>query len=393
VAGSLLHAVGLPELVTHSEDDYVAAALRLAGDPDELTALREKLIRNRPDAPLFDIQAYTRNIERAFEHMAELYDSGSVPETFAVGDLGEAKPRVASSRRTTAAKRKQTTPAVELSAKPKTPASTVKRSAAPSASGSPRIAYEACPLCDSGNFEHVKTVDCSRHECYSRILPPTMSWNCCNACGHVFTEGYFTEEAAAVIFSKAVPQQTVGHEIDKHRRISARIVERVSTIMPSGDWLDVGFGNGSLLFTADEWGYRSVGLDLRAANIEAMQKLGYEVYCTPIEELDSSGRFSVISMADVLEHIPMPKGALAAAHRLLRPNGVLFLSMPNSDTIIWRIMDASNNNPYWPEIEHYHNFSRARLYALLEEAGFSPRAYTVSERYPTCMEVIAMKRG
>ncbi|MEJ2124329.1 MAG: class I SAM-dependent methyltransferase [Alphaproteobacteria bacterium] len=124
-----------------------------------------------------------------------------------------------------------------------------------------------------------------------------------------------------------------------------------------------------------------------------MQKLGYEVYCTPIEELDTPGRFSVISMADVLEHIPMPKGALAAAHRLLRPGGVLFLSMPNSETIIWQIMDASNNNPYWPEIEHCHNFSRTRLYALLEEFGFTPRSYSISDRYPSCMQVIAIKQG
>jgi 2-polyprenyl-3-methyl-5-hydroxy-6-metoxy-1,4-benzoquinol methylase len=97
-------------------------------------------------------------------------------------------------------------------------------------------------------------------------------------------------------------------------------------------------------------------------------------------------------MADVLEHMPYPKAGLKAAHRLLRPGGVLFVSMPNMDSMVWRALDASGSNPYWGEIEHYHNFTRQRLYALLDEQGFSPVHYDISERYRCCMEVIAEKR-
>jgi protein O-GlcNAc transferase len=53
---------------------------------------------------------------------------------------------------------------------------------------------------------------------------------------------------------------------------------------------------------------------------------------------------------------------------------------------------VNNANPYWGEIEHYHNFSRARLYTLLEEFAFKPQSYGISERYRACMEVIATKR-
>jgi hypothetical protein len=62
------------------------------------------------------------------------------------------------------------------------------------------------------------------------------------------------------------------------------------------------------------------------------------------------------------------------------------------ESMVWRAMDASDANPYWGEIEHYHNFSRSRLYALLEEQGFTPLQYAVSERYRGCMEVIATRR-
>ena len=81
-------------------------------------------------------------------------------------------------------------------------------------------------------------------------------------------------------------------------------------------------------------------------------------------------------MADVLEHMPFPKTGLIAARRLLAPGGALFLSMPNMDTMVWRLLHANKVNPYWGEIEHYHNFSRKRLYALLESTAFSQRSMT-----------------
>ena len=98
-------------------------------------------------------------------------------------------------------------------------------------------------------------------------------------------------------------------------------------------------------------------------------------------------------MADVLEHIPFPKVALVAAHKLVAQNGVLFFSMPNMDSMVWRLLHANGVNPYWGEIEHYHNFSRRRLYALLKSHSFRPAEYSVSERYRVCMEVIAIKEG
>jgi hypothetical protein len=54
----------------------------------------------------------------------------------------------------------------------------------------------------------------------------------------------------------------------------------------------------------------------------------------------------------------------------------------------WRLLDASDSNPYWGEIEHFHNFSRKPLYALIEDMGFTVVQYGISERYRICMEVM-----
>ncbi|MGW6576595.1 class I SAM-dependent methyltransferase [Streptomyces sp. NPDC054945] len=255
----------------------------------------------------------------------------------------------------------------------------------------PRLLYDACPLCVAPEISVLRNGDCSGHPLYKPVIAPTMVWMRCAACGHVFTDGYFSDEVCAEIFSSTNPNQQPGAGFEQNRYISARIVERVARYVADGCWLDVGFGNGSLLFTAEEWGFEPQGLDLRPSTAEGLRRLGIEAHCADLTQLDAPGRYSVISLADVLEHMPYPGEGLVAAHRLLREDGVLFASMPHYDSAVWRLLDAGGANPYWGELEHFHNFSRPRLYALLAEHGFEPVHYAVSERYRACMEVIARR--
>jgi protein O-GlcNAc transferase len=69
VAGSILHAAGLPQLVTSTLAEYEATALRLAGDRAELDMLRARIQKSRMEGPLFDTPRFTHTIETAFEWM------------------------------------------------------------------------------------------------------------------------------------------------------------------------------------------------------------------------------------------------------------------------------------------------------------------------------------
>ena len=79
VAASLLRAVGLPELITETQEQYEALAIELVLDPDRLRALREKLEQNRLSTQLFDTAGYTRNLEAAFDSMYQRYLSDLLP--------------------------------------------------------------------------------------------------------------------------------------------------------------------------------------------------------------------------------------------------------------------------------------------------------------------------
>lgn len=84
VAGSLLRAVGMPELVTESSEQYEQTALALGRDPQRLIALRQKLRNNRDTSALFDLPKLTGNIEAAYARMWQTWLSGERPTAFSI---------------------------------------------------------------------------------------------------------------------------------------------------------------------------------------------------------------------------------------------------------------------------------------------------------------------
>ena len=80
VAGSLLLNVGLPDLVTHTQEAYETLVLALANDSGRLAAIRQQLQEALASAPLFDSQRYTRGLEAAYEAMWQRFESGLAPD-------------------------------------------------------------------------------------------------------------------------------------------------------------------------------------------------------------------------------------------------------------------------------------------------------------------------
>jgi predicted O-linked N-acetylglucosamine transferase (SPINDLY family) len=89
VAASVLSAVGLPELITHSAEEYEALALKLARNPALLGEIKAKLKRNRASYPLFDSARFTRHIEAAYTTMWERWQRGDAPKSFSVEPYSE----------------------------------------------------------------------------------------------------------------------------------------------------------------------------------------------------------------------------------------------------------------------------------------------------------------
>lgn len=87
VGASLLTAIGFPELITHTSDDYLALALKLATNPRKHAALREQLAANRLTQLLYDTTLFARHIEAAYLEMWQRHQAGLSPAHIVVPSL------------------------------------------------------------------------------------------------------------------------------------------------------------------------------------------------------------------------------------------------------------------------------------------------------------------
>jgi len=84
VAASLLNAIGLPELITHTQEEYEALAIELAMNPQKLAQIKLKLANNRLTTALFNTPLFTKNLEAAYSEMYQRYQAGLPPEHIAI---------------------------------------------------------------------------------------------------------------------------------------------------------------------------------------------------------------------------------------------------------------------------------------------------------------------
>ena len=84
MAGSLLQTAGLTDLITTSLADYEARAIQLASTPGTLANLKNQLMTQRDESPLFDTARFTRHLETAFLEMMERHRRGLTPQDFHV---------------------------------------------------------------------------------------------------------------------------------------------------------------------------------------------------------------------------------------------------------------------------------------------------------------------
>ncbi len=82
MAGSLMTAIGAPELACRASDEYEATAVDLALNPSKLEALKERIVEGRKS--LFDTSRFVRNLESAYTHMVDISRRGRAPESFRI---------------------------------------------------------------------------------------------------------------------------------------------------------------------------------------------------------------------------------------------------------------------------------------------------------------------
>ena len=84
VAGSLLNAIGLSELITYTKKEYENKAIELASNAKLLAEIKNKLNKNKNTKPLFNTELFTNNLESAYKEIYKRYLSGKNPSNLEI---------------------------------------------------------------------------------------------------------------------------------------------------------------------------------------------------------------------------------------------------------------------------------------------------------------------
>lgn len=131
-------------------------------------------------------------------------------------------------------------------------------------------------------------------------------------------------------------------------------------------WLDVGCDHGFFLDDVRRYIPRVAGIELSARARAYAQRIGLDV----VRDMSQlSGTFDVVSMWHVLEHIETPNVLLEELRRVMSPNAVLTLRVPDIASTFARLL-GSRWIWFQPQNHAVHYTQRA-LHTLLERSGFS----------------------
>lgn len=156
----------------------------------------------------------------------------------------------------------------------------------------------------------------------------------------------------------------------EQRALQARkILEAVREVKPSGRLLDVGAASGILVEQAGQMGFTAAGIEpSRHLAAEAMRR-GLEIHLGTFPHPKVTGLFDVVTLIDVIEHVPTPIGLLRDMASHLAPAGVGVVTTPNVESLVARTLGRR----WWHfRVAHIGYFSRRTLLRALDEAGLVP---------------------
>lgn len=242
----------------------------------------------------------------------------------------------------------------------------------------------ACPLCGEdrptvlgtrGNREYFGADPAASPHISTKVVQ-------CLACDFIYTNPMIRgmEHLESAYYSDPARYQATA-EGDPAKMFRSRL-DILARTGAGGDLLDVGAGKGEFLAEARARGWRAVGIEpSEKFCAHARERHGVEVEAGFLGESEVFGgrRFDAITFNHVIEHVDSPVGLLRRAAGLLKPDGVVFVEVPNCGSHLLRLADAyfrlkglgwsSRLSPLHPPF-HRYGYTALSLGFLLEKAGF-----------------------
>jgi SAM-dependent methyltransferase len=193
----------------------------------------------------------------------------------------------------------------------------------------------------------------------------------CQQCELGFRASRIDEDDLAHLYAD-LDVEVYQSELRGRRATANRHLDIVRRYCSPSRLLDVGCASGLFLRSAADLGWSVVGVEpSKALSRLAKENLDGrgEVIATTLQTAGlSKSDFDVVTLWDVLEHVPQPGEFLQTAASLLKPSGHLFVNVPDLDSLQARLLRAR-----WPLLlpEHLNYFNRRSLTYCGTQAGLA----------------------
>lgn len=193
----------------------------------------------------------------------------------------------------------------------------------------------------------------------------------CKNCGLVFIHP-FTHADVEIVdgYSNAIDQEYVS-QIDYRIKTFEKCMDKVEAVtgLNSGRILDLGAAAGAFVKVAERHGWNATGVEPCGFLVRwAMEKLDLEqMHTGTLDRMEFSERFDIITMWDVLEHVPDPSNTIYMAKKLLNDGGYIVTNLPDISALLPRLMGAR-----WPFYAscHLYYYTPETIDYLMNKHGF-----------------------
>src|SRR3972149_3298048 len=158
--------------------------------------------------------------------------------------------------------------------------------------------------------------------------------------------------------------------------------EEIERHMKTGRLLDIGCCRGFFLANFVESGIDYFGIEPRRQICqEAEDKVGKDrIFCGTLKESNfPDSHFDIVTMINLIEHLPNPRENLIEVNRIMKKGGLLFIETPNAGSIVARLLGK-----HWHaflEGEHHYFFTKDTLKRILTDTGFTIRKIRTGNKF------------
>lgn len=248
-------------------------------------------------------------------------------------------------------------------------------------------------------METVECILCNINDTETLVQKDSFNIVKCRHCDLVYVNPRLTPDELVMLYNKGAETTNVQLEIDRgnnnHDRHKVKKFDIALSELGTADKvnnkvLDIGCSTGVFMEMAERQGWMAYGVDVNKEHIENNRtKFDVRVSVQQGDTLDfQDAFFDVVTLFDVIEHLPHPLPFLAEVKRVLKPDGVLILSTPNVDGFFPKITYfllgrtiGAWEHPTPPG--HVFQFSRDTLRQVVKRAGFDVKRYRDFEIHPT----------